>query len=148
MTDGWKLILAAVLIVFAIGRSHVPTVDPNPVDPKPPVVVVEPDTSPFKSEGLTVLIVEDTSKRREIPASQISIFTSSKLDKRLSEFGADFRVWDVTEGGEQDKEVFRLAAKVPRVTVPWIVIAHGKKGFSGPLPSTVDGVIALVDQYK
>ncbi len=28
------------------------------------------------------------------------------------------------------------------------LIAHGKKGFSGPLPSTVDGVIALVDQYK
>ena len=146
MKDGWKLILGVALLLVAFGKTPLPGIIP-PVVPFPPVVV-EPDTSPFRSTGLTVLIVEDSTKRRDIPASQVSIFTSSKLDKHMDELGADFRVWNITEDGEHDKEVFRMAAKVPRASVPWIVIAHGKKGFSGPLPSTVDGVIALVDQYK
>ncbi len=148
MTDGWKLILGVLLVLAAIGKSHVPNVDPKPVDPKPPVVVVEPDTAPFKSEQLSVLIVEDSASRRDLPSSQVNIFTSARLRKHFTDIGADVRFWTISEDGSQDTAVFQQAAKVPRDSVPWIAIAHGRKGFSGPLPTTVDGVIALVDQYK
>lgn len=146
MKDAWKLILGFALLLAAAGNLPVPTVDPIPDVPKPPVVISDP--APFKADRLTVLIVEDSGERRNLPASQVGIFTSSKLRKGLVDAGADFRFWSITEDGEHDTAAFREAAKVPRESVPWIVIANGQRGFSGPLPKDAVGVLDLVGKYK
>ena len=148
MSDAWKLILGIALLWLALGKAPTPAIDPRPDEPKPPIVVVEPDPAPFKADHLTVLVIEDSGRRRDLPASQVNIFTSSKLRKLITDNGGECRFWSITEDGEFDSAVFREAAKVPRESVPWIVIANGKRGFSGPLPPNVDGVIALVEKFK
>lgn len=146
--DLWKPILGILLILaaFRLQPSPVPT-PPQPVVP-PPVVVVEPATNPFSSENLAVLIVEDGSKRHQLPVSQVSVFTSAILDKWLKDNRVEARFWDITESGELDAPKFREAAKVKRDSVPWIYVAHGRKGASQPLPLTVEKTIELVDRYK
>ncbi len=149
MNDAWKLILGVLLLLVAFGKIDVPSIVPQPVVPPPPVVVIEPDTSPFRSKGLTILVVEDSSQRRSLPQSQVNIFTSAAIRSHLTnDLKAEFRFWNVNTDGAMDKPVFQDAAKVKRDSLPWIVIAHGKRGFSGPLPASVDDFIALVDQYK
>ena len=147
MKDAWRLILGVLFVLVAVG-VELPRNDLEPAPPHPPVVVVDPDTSPFQADHLTVLVVEDSGRRRDLPASQVDIFTSSKIRKLIADNGGECRFWSVTEDGEFDSPAFRDAVEVPRESVPWIVIANGKRGFSGPLPMNVDGVIALVEKFK
>lgn len=136
------LIVAA--IVFLILRGG----DPNPPGPEPKPPTPDVDPAPFPSTGLSVLIVEETADRRELPLSQLSVLTSVLLREKVTQLGGEIRVWDKDIEAEYEASKWREAMRKPRDSLPWIYIANGDKGFSGELPETLEKTIQLVEKYK
>jgi hypothetical protein len=136
-------VLVAVLAILVMRVAG----NDTPVPPRPDVVVT--DGPPFKADRLSVLIVEQTEDIGRLPKSQAAILqANTTLRVWLQQAGADFRQLDADETGELLDDKWKAAMAVPRQSVPWIVIANQKTGFSGPLPKTVDETIALIEGYR
>lgn len=115
--------------------------------PKPVPEVVS--TAPFKTDFLSVLIVEQTEEVGSLPKSQqVVLQNNTQLRKWTKDNGVDFRQIDADESGEFLDAKWKAALAVPRKEVPWIVIANSKSGYSGPLPQTTDETIALIGKFK
>lgn len=125
-----------------------PGPDPDPTPPTPKDV-------PFAGmSGLRVLIVDESEKRSDLPPAQLNIM----LGKRVSDYLAakcakdakgepERRLWDkdwVTTG---EPKHWQDAMKRKRDSLPWLLIGNGKDGYEGPLPTTVDGMLALLKKY-
>ena len=131
---------------FIIGKGDVP---------KPDV-----DNVPFPSEGLRVLIIEETGERATLPGGQQQILLSTHVRGWLKKNTVEkdgFRIWDDdydAEDGEQDfindtwKQAYLVAKKDSDGVLPWLVAANGDKGFSGPLPGTPDELIMILEKLK
>jgi hypothetical protein len=135
--------LGGILLIGAalLGGGSVP----GPA-PRPDAVVVAP---PFKTDVLSVLIVEQTEEASRLPRSQAAILqNSTALRQWIRTAKADFRQLDADETGEFLDSKWKSAMAVPRQSVPWIVIANPKSGFSGPLPKTIDETLALLERFK
>lgn len=125
-----------------------PTPTPNPPDPNPPDPTPDPDVddAPFPADGLTVLIVEETTERRNLSVGHRSVITSVAMREWFDEHDVVWRIYDKdTEGAS---EPFETALHLPRDSLPWILISNGETGFSGPLPDGVMATIRLIEQYR
>lgn len=111
----------------------------------PPPVVVDP---PLPVTGLHVLIVEQMDMRRDLPASQVSIFTSTELRKWFTENNVQWRMFDDDVDQSQLEQKWKDALARPRASLPWLVASNGKTGFEGPLPSSVTDLIAVLEKHK
>lgn len=138
-----RLLAFALSLLVLIG-CEIPIVPtPDPVNPPDPVVVVPPVT-----DGLRVLIVEETAARRDLPTSQLAIFTSAPFRKFLAANNVKLRIWDDEVDAEHESDAaFRKLLEVPRASLPWLVIG-GAKPFSGPLPTTVEETQAVIASHK
>lgn len=113
-------------------------------DPNPPHVITKPE--------FRLLIVEETADRPQLPAGQLSIFTSTALRKylrdhcvKLSDGRDGFMIVDKDDVADLPIEFQGVHdAKNP---TPWLYATDGNKGVSCPLPADVDTVLAKVKPY-
>ena len=121
----------------------------TPVPPQPPTPP-EPPTPPVPPAAkLTVLIVEESSRRSALPASQIAAMTSPEVRGWLNDkCGVNgWRLLDKDTDVSKASEWWQQAMAVPRTGLPWIVISSATQAYSGPLPATVAEVLALLKKY-
>lgn len=133
--------LMHVLIVVALLWAYLPAPGPAPGP--------TPDVQPI-TEGVAVLIVEETADRQNLPESQLQIFRGTELRRWMDDNKVAHRMWDQDLNGDDLKHEdkgWQDAMSQPRQAVPWIYISNGKTGFSGPLPQTVDATKDLVGRY-
>ncbi|TXH44895.1 MAG: hypothetical protein E6Q97_32075 [Desulfurellales bacterium] len=107
-----------------------------------------PDVVPIPTTGLHVLMVWESSQPGEIPESQVQVLTSTIVRDWIREHNGQFRVFDDDTDLSQTPKVWQDAMKVPRQSLPWIVVSNGRTGFSGPLPKNIDDTIKLLEQHK
>lgn len=146
MKNALPLILIAFLLWYGVTQRDRTPPGPTP-DPVPPVVI---DDAPFPSSGLTVVIVEETESRMrgELSPGHFAALTSMNVRQWAKDNNVHLRVFDqhVPRAGLTETEAAAMGLKFD--SLPWIHVAHGKKGFTGPLPDGVDATIALMGKYK
>ncbi len=129
---------------------------PPPVPPDPPKPPTPPPTpAPIPVDGFRVMIVYETSKLGELPASQVSVITSVKIREYLNSKcvkGPDgktpeARFFDPDTVVTTESKLWQDALKRPRGALPTILISDGKTGYEGPLPLTVDDTLKLLQKY-
>lgn len=137
--------------VIATKRITVGPVEPPSPNPPPGPI---PTPAPIPLSGLRVLILEETGERQSLPPSQSAILTSTEIRSLLNtkcakgrDGSPEFRLFDVdADLSPQDKH-WQEAAKLPRQSLPWLVISDGKQGYQGPLPPTVADMSALLAKF-
>lgn len=134
----------AILLLLLAGCVRVPDV-PAPPQPEPrPDVVV-----PVPAGQLWVLILEETASRRSLPASQVRIFTSTKVQGWLRKNAPDrWRIWDKDVNPSKAPEVLRGMFALSRESLPWIFISNDVNSHSGPLPTSEAELLALLETFK
>lgn len=135
----------ALAFLLFVGCVRVPDVVPVLPEPDPDVVVPVPPAV----KTICVLVVEETANRRSLPASQVRIFTSTKVLGWLRTNAPNhWRIWDKDVDPSKAPVEFREAMKIPRESLPWIVISNGADTFSGPLPTSEAATLSLLEVYK
>lgn len=137
---------------FAVVLGTPPPVPPGPVPPGP-----TPPTPPLPTTGLSVLIVEETAKRSELPAAQLAVlFDKGVRDYLNAKCVADpavagwkaFRIYDKDVDLTNDGPLWKGLMARPRQAVPWVVIASDKGVLhEGPLPADVNATLELLKKY-
>lgn len=138
-----------------IGDAPDPGPDPGPNPPVPP--------TPAPIQGKRCLIIEETEDRTVIPAKQRIALDSEALWSYLdshTEMESDgkhkaWRIWDKDVNTQYESKTWQDAlAKFktptdPKVVpkTPWIIVSNGKTGYEGPLPGTLEEIMALVKKY-
>jgi hypothetical protein len=131
-------------------RAFVVVVGDAPPDPGPgpdPSPGPTPAASPFKVDGLHVLILEESKDRTKLGAGHRGIM-----------FGQDFRTWldsvtpldpdgkthawriydkDVAVTGETPAWAEVMKRQAP-AQLPWLTAHNGKAGYDGPLPDSAE----------
>lgn len=136
----WVVLVVSLVMYYQGGSVPVP-----PVPPVPPIPPAPP--APFPADGLHVLIVEETAERSRLPKEQLAIFTATDVRTWL-DANAKYRILDQHAPMVNDLKVWQDAMKVPRQSLPWVVISTGQSGFSGPLPADSKAFLELVGKYK
>lgn len=141
-----------------IGDPAPPVPPTPPTPPTPPVPPVPPPSpAPIALPGVSVLIVEETGQRDDLPRGQALIFSSVLVkdylnkvctqDPRVATWKA-FRMWDKDINLAGEDKAWVEAMKRPRESLPWIVISNPKgQSYEGPLPQTVVETLALLKKY-
>ena len=132
---GLLCLLAAVWI--HAGRPRWDSLRPE-VNPAPPAA------------ELHVLIIEDAAARAQLSREQLEVIAGTRCVQWLQEHQAQWRIWDQQQRTTEQWEEpwFLQALQLPRTSLPWIVISHGRRGYSGPLPATVDDTLQLLERYQ
>lgn len=110
-----------------------------------------PDVVPVPTTTLHVLIVEDMDSRGELPASQVSIFTSTDLRKWLTESKAQWRIFDRDVPQEQLADVWKSGLKKVSesgLQLPVVLVSNGSKGTIEKLPKSVGELTTLLEKYR
>lgn len=127
-------------------------VGPIAPEPKPEPKPV-PSPAPIPLAGFRVLILEESAQRTSLPASQLSVLTSTEVRSYLRSKcatganGPEFRFFDVDDELSAQEKHWSDAAKRPRTALPWLLISTGSDGFEGPLPATVSETLSLLKKY-
>lgn len=110
-----------------------------------------PDVVPVPTTTLHVLIVEEMDSRGELPASQVSIFTSTDLRKWLTESKAQWRIFDRDVPQEQLADVWKAGLKKVSesgLQLPVVLVSNGSKGTIEKLPKSVGELTTLLERFK
>ena len=107
-----------------------------------------PDVVPLPVTGLHVLIIEEMDDRSGLPASQVSIFSSTKLWDWFAANNVQWRQFDYDADLSLVDQKWKDAMARPRQSTPWIIASNGTSGYEGPLPKSVDETITLLEKYK
>ena len=106
---------------------------------------------PFSSGPIAVLVVEETGERDKLTPAQREIVSSvavrDYLKTHCSKDAAgnpDFRFVDKDDDMSQADAKFQAMFKSPRQSLPWIYIALGSSGFSGPVD---DATLATIKKW-
>lgn len=145
-----------VELITVSGDLGSPTIDrrtlilgdgPKPDEPKPP------SPAPISAEGLHVLIVVESSDAAKLPPKQVSILTAKSvrdyLDSHCPKVGGtpEWRIWDKDVNTANESPLWRAAFARKRTGVPWIAVSNGKTGYEGPLPGSIEELLALLKRF-
>jgi len=130
------VVLVVALVLYLRGSGVVPV---PPVPPAPP--------APIPVPGLHVLIVEEVQDRPKLPKEQVAIFTSTEVRTWL-DANAKWRIYDDDSPMQHDEKVWQDAMKLPRQSLPWLIVSNGKTGYMGPLPKSSKEFLDLVQKYR
>lgn len=116
---------------------------PNP-PPVPP-----PSTAPFPADKLSVMILEETSERRNLPLSQLILLQSTTFRTELAAIGAEWRIWDDDVDARNESSKWQAALSAwPGEKLPWLLVSNGRSGFSGSLPLTEEETLSIIRRFK
>lgn len=104
--------------------------------------------APIRDPGFHLLIKEESSKRRDLPESQLSIFTSSEIDEFVKSQGGSMRILDQHADTTHELPVWQTAMKCEHKSLPWLLVSNGKAGYSGPLPANIAETKAIMERFK
>lgn len=149
----------AVLAFLAVAGAGVLAEDKGYI---PAIKFVFPDASPSADGapipvgGYRALFVFDSSNLAKLPAGQLEIFTSGPIREYLKATcvkGVDGktperRFFDQATDVSKEPQLWQDAMKLPRASVPWLIVSNGKTGYSGPLPANVDATLTLLKKYE
>src|SRR5690606_24080108 len=105
------------------------------------VPVPDVETLPLPDTGKHALVILESEERGSLSADRLSVLNSAPLRQELYRRGYQLRIWDDDIRVTREDEWFVAAMKLPRESLPWMVIADGNKGVSQPLPSSVEEVL-------
>lgn len=128
-----KVVLIILLILVYINLSKKPDVDPTP--------------NPIPTNALKVLVVEESSDRYKLPASQRLIWTSPEIDKFIGDHQGEMRIIDKDEKVTDAPKWVQDGKARPRKSLPWQIISNGKNFYEGELPLTVEEELKLLEKY-
>lgn len=122
------IVLAAVVLLFGdqLGITNTPT-------------------APFKTDKFSVVIVEETEQRGQLPRAQLTAMQSIKWLKYVKEKDGQWRRIDKDADVTGDEQWVQDALKVERESLPWLLIATPDGGTSQPMPADLD---ALMEALK
>lgn len=129
---------------------------PGPVPPVPPVPPIPPQPpAPIQAAGFRTLIVYESADLGKLSKEQADVLASAELRTYLNAkcaTGADgktheWRILDKDVPMKDESALWQAAMKLPRTSLPWIVISTGTTGFSGPLPGTIADTMTLVKKF-
>jgi hypothetical protein len=151
-----KLLGYLLAFVFGVAATQV-AIDYGPSVAKLLARDGEPSASaaPIPNAGFRFLVVYDSVNLAKLPAAQIDILTSPEIENYARAHcakGADGktperRFFPSDADVSKEPAVWQNALKLPRQSLPWIVISDGKTGFSGPLPANVPDTLNLLKRY-
>lgn len=163
LADGkWLLVGSGDYVVFAvagkvvaqldvtIGKMPIPPPGPDPPAPTPTPDPI-PDLLPIDGEGFRCLIVYESSDT--IPEPQKQILYAYEIrhylnTKCVSEKGTpEYRIIDKDTDMKNAHERWRKAMAQPKVSIPWIAVSNGSRGWAGPLPENVQKTLELLKRY-
>lgn len=133
---------------------------PNPPEPEPgPGPTPTPDAPPFPSEGLMVLILEESADRGSLPQPQYEILLGDKTRGWLSQNTMkvdgvpSYRMWDDDYSAESMAKVseawrgaYDAAKRESSGRLPWLIASDGVRGLSMPLPDNEDAFIEELER--
>ena len=102
---------------------------------------------------LFVLVVYESADLPKLPAGQVAVLTSTKVRKYLYEHCAiqdgqpACRIFDVDDDLSRESADWQAMMKRPRQSLPWLTLAAGGRNHDGPLPESVDAMLALLEKY-
>lgn len=116
---------------------------PPPVPPEP-VPPVPPSPSPIPSDRLRVLAVYESAAT--LTDQQTGVLRSVLIQEAVKQAGGEWRVWDKDINVDvPGVDPFWVAAmKRARTSLPWVILSSPKGFYEGPLPASVNEMIALV----
>ncbi len=130
----------------------VPPIPPVPPTPDPPVPPVPPPVALPK-----VLIIEESSERTKLPASQQMVILGKPMRDWLNakcapdpatDSGKGWAIWDKDVDASGASKFYQDALKQPRTSVPWVVVGDDTTiSYSGALPTTTSATIALLSKH-
>lgn len=147
--------LTSAFAITTIIVGDVPDPGPNP-GPNPDPTPTPDQQSPFKGDGLRVLIVFHRADLNKYPSGQVAAMNGRDVQEYLSSVctkGADgvtpeWRIWNDEADPTSEPQLWKDAFKIKRDKMPWIYVGNGKTGYSGPLPLTAKDINALVAKYS
>ena len=143
--------------------SEVYTITITEVRPRPPPKPQPPTPSPTKApfpspNGLAFLILYEASETGLLPVEQASVFSSSRVLKFGNQYAVNVngdRFFRILDDDYSDGDLVNLPPHVREAyqavkpsSLPWIAIANGDKGYSGPLPKDVDSTLELLGRFR
>jgi len=114
-------------------------IDDDPV--KPDIKPKPKDKSPIAADGLHVLVVYPDNA--PVPQAQFNVIYGQKTRKLLNELCASpdaYRIWKDNEVVSEEKKIWQDAYKLPRQSLPWVIVSNPSKGggYEGPLPGEAE----------
>lgn len=103
------------------------------------------------SDRLRVLVIEETASRSTLTRPQQEALFGQDIRRMVRDAGGEFRLWDQDmKFGPKSPEAqwFRDALKLPRTSLPWLVVANKSNGESVPLPKTKEEILAEIEKFK
>jgi hypothetical protein len=100
--------------------------------------------APFKADGFAMVIVHETEDLAKLTEAQRQILTSSELRGWLKSKNCQWRQLDKDAETTNEPQWAKDAMACKRESTPWLLVANGKKGFSGPLPGSVTETLAVL----
>lgn len=127
---------------------------PTPPGPTPPGPTPEPP-APIPGGANRVLIVYESSDLPRYTPEQASVFSAASVREYLARKCAkgpdgktpEYRVWDKDVDTSSVSDTWKEAMKLPRQSLPWIIISNGTTGFNGPLPPNAADTLTLLKKY-
>jgi hypothetical protein len=141
------VVIRRTLTVMGQAPQPPPGPGPQPDPDDPP--------APIPGDSNRVLIIYESSELSKYSPEQSTIFAAAKIREYLNRTcskGPDgktpeYRIWDKDVDTGNVSKVWQDAVKMPRASLPWIIVSNGTTGFSGPLPGTVDETITLLKKH-
>jgi len=123
-----------------------------------PWVPPKPGDAPWPSPGLSVLILRESQPSKPLPPTQQAIFTSTAVHNwltrntvKLSDNQPGYRIWDDDQEPTNAPVLMQEAFKVVKAKmigdVPMLGVSNGTTGYVGPLPGTIEELLALLEKY-
>lgn len=129
--------VAVVGLVLALGSGRGCTL-PIPLPVEPP---------PIPAPGLNVLVVEETADRGNLPLGKLNVLNSVKVREAVQAAGGNMLILDDDVDLAKLPEPWRVGMQLPRTELPWLVISTDDKNYQGPLPESVDAMLAKLGEF-
>lgn len=130
----WLLIIVAFVLLFGS------KVD-GPVD----------SNAPFKTDKLSVLILEETEVRVSLPLSQLAVLDASddsSVRAWVANHQGEFRLLDVSQDPTRDsqwvQDAYKAAKEAKEFKTPWVVAANERSGVNQALPLDTEATKTLL----
>ena len=135
--------------IVVLGGSPIP-VPPIPPGPDPPVPPIPPGPLPIPGEGLRVMFVYESSDKTNVTnlihSREVYDYLNAKCAKAANSV-PEWRYFDQNVNLENNYPIWRDAMKRERKSLPWAVIANGKTGYEGPMPTNKADLLALLRKF-
>lgn len=102
------------------------------------------DRKGLPSEGVRILIVEETADRHRLTEQQLSALFGVQLRQLVRSHRGELRIWDPDRPFPADPNSpdapspwYRAAFALPRTQDPWLIVDNGTEVISEPLPADV-----------